>query len=92
MLEGSIVVRTPEGVQELARGEIVAFSPGHNGAHKVTNRSAEPARLLMFSSAREPSVAVYPDSDKIGVWSGDETDRVMLHRGDDSVGYYDGEP
>ena len=29
----------------------------------------------MFSSAREPSVTVYPDSDKIGVWPGNADDR-----------------
>ena len=45
----------------------------------------------MFSSAREPAVAVYPDSDKIGVWPGNEDDRVMLHRRDGAVDYYDGE-
>ncbi|MGH2863746.1 MAG: hypothetical protein ACRDJX_00695 [Solirubrobacteraceae bacterium] len=41
--------------------------------------------------AREPSVAVYPDSDKIGVWPGNDEDTVMLHRADDAVDCYDGE-
>jgi hypothetical protein len=45
----------------------------------------------MFSSAQEPSVAVYPDSDKIGVWPGREEDTVMLRRADGQVGYYEGE-
>jgi uncharacterized cupin superfamily protein len=57
----------------------------------VTNRAEQPARILMFSSAREPAVAVYPDSDKIGVWPGNDEDRVMLRRGDGQVEYYDGE-
>jgi len=47
--------------------------------------------LLMFSSAREPAVAVYPDSDKIGVWPGNDDDKVMLRRCDGHVDYYDGE-
>jgi hypothetical protein len=47
---------------------------------------------MMWSSAREPAVAVYPDSDKIGVWTGNESDEFMLRRADGSVGYYDGEP
>ncbi len=42
---------------------------------KVSN-SGEAARVMMFSSAREPAVAVYPDSDKIGVWPGDSQDNV----------------
>ena len=46
---------------------------------------------MMWSSAREPSVAVYPDSDKIGVWPGTDGDHVILRRSDGAVDYYDGE-
>jgi uncharacterized cupin superfamily protein len=84
-------VRTPEGEHELMCGEIVCFPPGPAGAHKVTNRSETPARVVMFSSAREPAVAVYPDSNKIGVWPGSPDDKVMLRRGDGNVDYWDGE-
>jgi hypothetical protein len=45
----------------------------------------------MWSSAAEPAVAVYPDSDKIGVWTPGGTDNVMVRRADGKVGYYDGE-
>ncbi len=91
VLEGDVVVRTPEGEHELTRGDLVRFAPGAEGAHRATNRSERTARIVMFSSAREPAVAVYPDSDKIGVWPGNESDRVMLHRSDGAVDYYDGE-
>jgi len=91
VLDGEVVVRTPEGEQQLACGDLVCFPPGPQGAHKVGNRSEQTARVLMFSSAREPAVAVYPDSDKIGVWPGNDEDRVMLHRADGRVDYYDGE-
>ena len=91
VLDGDLVLRTPEGEQELALGDLVCFAAGPPGAHKVSNRSEQTARILMFSSAREPSVAVYPDSDKIGVWPGNDADRVMLRRADGHVDYYDGE-
>jgi uncharacterized cupin superfamily protein len=91
VLDGAVFVRTPEGAEELARGEIVCFPPGPGGAHKVTNRSEEVARIVMFSSAREPAVAVYPDSDKIGVWPGNPDDKVMLRRADGDLDYWDGE-
>lgn len=91
VLEGEVLVRTPTGEQELAAGEIVCFVPGPAGAHKVSNRTEQTARIVMFSSAREPAVAVYPDSDKIGVWPGNDEDRVMLRRRDGQVEYYDGE-
>jgi hypothetical protein len=38
----------------------------------------------------EPSVAVYPDSDKIGVWPGDRRDHVLVRR-ESGVDYWDGE-
>ena len=81
----------PDGERELARGELVRFAPGPAGAHKVTNRGEEPARLMMFSGAREPAVAVYPDSGKLGVWPGNPDDELMFRRVDGGVDYYEGE-
>jgi hypothetical protein len=34
-------------------------------------------------------VSVYPDSDKMGVWAGE--DHVLLRRADGQVNYYEGE-
>jgi uncharacterized cupin superfamily protein len=91
VLAGTVVLRTPEGERPLETGALVCFPPGPEGAHKVSNPGDASARVLMFSSARKPAVAVYPDSDKIGVWPGRKEDSVMLHRADGSVGYWDGE-
>jgi uncharacterized cupin superfamily protein len=91
VLDGEVVVRTPEGDQGLGRGDLTCFPAGPGGAHKVSNASERAARILMFSSAHEPAVAVYPDSDKIGVWPGNPDDHVMLRRADGHVGYYEGE-
>jgi hypothetical protein len=44
----------------------------------------------MFSSARVPAVSVYPDSDKIGVFPGDEQDELIFRRGT-AVPWADGE-
>jgi uncharacterized cupin superfamily protein len=91
-LDGAVLVRTPAGEEELARGELVCFPPGPDGAHKATNRGTATVRIMMFSSAREPAVAVYPDSDKIGVWPGRSEDNVMLRRADGAADYWNGEP
>jgi uncharacterized cupin superfamily protein len=91
VLEGEVIVRTPEGEEAAEAGSLVRFPAGAEGAHKVSNRGDRPARFLMWSSSREPAVAVYPDSDKIGVWPGDERDKLMLRRADGQVPYYDGE-
>ncbi len=91
VLDGSVEVRVPDGIERLARGDLVRFEPGAAGAHKVSNAGASTARVMMFSGSRRPAVAVYPDSDKIGVWPGDPSDNALLHRRDGRVDYYDGE-
>jgi uncharacterized cupin superfamily protein len=80
VVEGTLVLRAPDGEHTLKRGDLVRFPPGPEGAHKVINRSDAPARTLMFSSSRVPAVSVYPDSDKIGIWSGNEPDELIFKR------------
>jgi uncharacterized cupin superfamily protein len=91
VLDGDLVLRVPEGEEQVTRGDVVSFPAGPEGAHKLTNRGEAPARIVMFSSAREPAVAVYPDSDKILASTGNKADRVMLRRADGHVDYYEGE-
>jgi uncharacterized cupin superfamily protein len=91
VLEGEVAVRTPEGTEEAVRGDAVCFRAGPEGAHKVTNRSSAPARVVMFSSWRRPGIAVYPDSDKIGVFPPNPDDRAMLCREDGQRDYWDRE-
>jgi uncharacterized cupin superfamily protein len=91
VLEGELTLRTPQGEKQIARGAVLCFPAGPEGAHKVNNHGSVAARIVMFSSAREPAVAVYPDSDKIGVWPGRSEDNLMLRRGDGQVDYYEGE-
>jgi uncharacterized cupin superfamily protein len=90
---GELDLRTPAGTERLASGAVACFPAGPDGAHKVTtpDEQTEPSRFVMFSSTREPSVAVYPDGDKIGVWVPGGADNVMLRRESGSVPYYDGE-
>jgi uncharacterized cupin superfamily protein len=89
VLEGTATLRTPDGDRPAPRGALMCFPAGPAGAHRVANAGAETVLALMWSSAREPSVSVYPDSDKMGVWAGE--DHVLLRRSDGNVGYYEGE-
>ncbi|HEY4895768.1 MAG TPA: cupin domain-containing protein [Solirubrobacteraceae bacterium] len=90
VLEGTVTVRTPDGEERLEKGDVVAFPAGPAGAHKVLCAGEGAARVIMFSSAREPAVAIYPDSDKVGVWPGGD-EKMMFRRGDGGVDYWDGE-
>ena len=90
VVEGTVTVRTPQGRLTLERGDIVRFPAGPDGAHKVMNTGGSPARTLLFSNARGPAVSVYPDSNKIGVWPGDEENSLLFVR-DTSVPWSHGE-
>jgi uncharacterized cupin superfamily protein len=79
VVEGTVVLRAPDGEHTLERGTLVRFPAGPDGAHRVMNRSESPARTLLFSTARAPAVAVYPDSDTIGVYV-NETDGLVFRR------------
>ena len=90
---GRPTLRTPEGERELSPGDVVCFPEGPEGAHQVRNGTDEPVRVLILSTKQTPSVAVYPDSDKIGVWpvAGEATDRLLVRRAS-AVDYWEGEP
>lgn len=81
VVDGVVVVRVPDGEVELVRGAVMRFAPGPGGAHQIVNRGAATARLLLFSSAALPGIAVYPDSDAIGVWPDDETEFYFKRSG-----------
>jgi uncharacterized cupin superfamily protein len=90
VLDGRPTLRHPAGEDELAPDDVVCFPAGPEGAHKVTNRTEETVRVLMFSTRTETAVSVYPDSDKFGVWTGNKDDNVIVRRSS-QVDYYEGE-
>jgi uncharacterized cupin superfamily protein len=90
VLEGTLTVRHPDGEDELGAGDLVCFPAGPEGAHKLTNRGEDVVKMLIVSTANMPAVAVYPDSDKIGVFTEGRRDNVMVRRSSD-VDYWDGE-
>jgi len=57
------------------------------GAHELRNDGAVPERLLMFSERWELTATVYPDSDKIGIWTGHKPDDGSFVRST-SVDYF----
>jgi len=86
VLVGRPTLRTPEGEQELKPWDLAFFPDGEAGAHKVTNRTDETVRVAILSNKAGTSAAVYPDSDKVGVWPPGKLFRVR-----DAVDYFDGE-
>ena len=70
--------------------DVVCFPRGPEGAHGVGNETEETVRVLMFSTVVVPTATVYPDSDKVGIWTGDPQSDLLARR-DSAVDYYDGE-
>jgi uncharacterized cupin superfamily protein len=90
VLAGNPSVRTPDGVDRLAPHDVVFFPMGSAGAHKVFNDGDEPARVMMWSTIVTPSATAYPDSDKVGIWTGVKEENLMVVRSS-KVDYFHGE-
>jgi uncharacterized cupin superfamily protein len=90
VLEGDPTLRTPEGEERIGPWEVAFFPSGPEGAHAVRNDTDATVRVLMFSTRAEPAVTVYPDSGKIGVFTGNGEDDVMVRK-TSTVDYFDGE-
>ena len=91
VLEGTPTLRTPAGTSRLEPWDVCVFPVGPDGAHSVRNETDEVARVLMFSDVKHPAATVYPDSDKIGIWTGNEDDTAMFRRAT-KVEYFTDEP
>jgi uncharacterized cupin superfamily protein len=89
VISGRPTLRTSDGERELDAGDVAVFPEGPAGAHKVTNRSDAPARVLILSSKAPLAIVDYPDSKKLGIWSR-EGYQAMLPV-EPALDYWDGE-
>ena len=66
--------------------------PGRPGRARTpsANGTDQTVRVLMFSNRSEPAASVYPDSGKVGIWTGNSDDDVMVEKSS-GVGYWHGE-
>jgi len=90
VIEGRPSVRTPEGVEQLEPLDLVFFPKGPGGAHKIGNDTDSTVRVLIWSTVVYPTATAYPDSDKVGIWTGDEAEDALVPRSS-QVGYFQGE-
>ena len=94
VLSGTPSVRLADGWHDLSPGDVVAFRPGDEGAHQVSNPSSEPARIVLVSTMIAPEVVQYPDSGKVAAAAmppGGQPGFRGVFQEDDSVDYFEGE-
>src|SRR3954469_13457864 len=56
VLEGTLVLRSLDGERVLEPGDVVACPAGAQGAHRLDNRSPDPARVLVVSTMLSPEI------------------------------------
>jgi uncharacterized cupin superfamily protein len=83
-------VRDPDGTHQLDKLDRLFCPRGHVGSHQVRNDDAQTARVLMWSTVILPTSTIYPDSDKVAIWTGNDEDDVIVRRSS-GVDYWDGE-
>jgi uncharacterized cupin superfamily protein len=86
VLTGRPTLRTPECERELRPWDVAFFPDGEAGAHKVTNNTDETLRVAILSNKGDPGAAIYPDSNKVGIFPPNKLFRIG-----DAVDYFDGE-
>ncbi len=89
ILSGSGSLKTPDGYKNVSAGDFLFFPANEKGAHKLTNTSEnEKLIYLDFDTYNDLEVAVYPDSNKIGIWG---KNIRKIFKADQDVDYYEGE-
>jgi len=90
VLDGRPTVRTPEGSEQVEPFDVVFFPMGPEGAHQIRNDTDSDARVAMWSMVLTPTATAYPDSGKVGVWTGIKEEDLIVERSS-GVEYFHGE-
>jgi uncharacterized cupin superfamily protein len=95
ILEGSGTLRVAGEMLALEAGDTVFIPPGPQYPHQIVNTSTAPLKYLSISTKDSPEVVEYPDSGKYlasATHAGDSHGFARMHRAQDDLDYWDGEP
>lgn len=90
IIDGKGKIETPDGDKEVAKGDVVVFPQGKEGAHRIFNTS-ETAMLIYLDcdTISAADVAYYPHSGKVGLIVDGQPNTFFDSA--DHVDYYKGE-
>lgn len=86
VVSGTMTLRSPNGFEIVASGDIVFFEMGETGAHQFYNHGSEPCIYLDVRSFIGYDLCEYPDSGKILIAPSNE-----VFSKESKVGYFEGE-
>ena len=67
IISGEATLRTPEGFQKIATGDILFFEEGPTSAHQLYNHTDSPCVYLDIRDLHGIDVTEYPDSGKVNI-------------------------
>ena len=68
VLSGRPSLRTADGEEELAPGDVVSMPRGIEGLHTFTNPTDELARVLAISTMPSPEIVLYPELEVLAIY------------------------
>lgn len=86
LFAGEATLRSPDGFQKIAKGDIVFFEEGPSGAHQLYNHADAPCVYLDIRTTFGIDVCEYPDSGKINILP-----YMEIFNASSRVRYYSGE-
>lgn len=67
IFSGAATLRTPDGFQTVAEGDVIFFEEGDTGAHQLYNHGDAPCVYLDIRTTIGIDVCEYPDSGKLNI-------------------------
>jgi uncharacterized cupin superfamily protein len=67
VVAGRPTLETLSGSRQLQPGEVVACPAGRDGAHRLTNDTGEPVRVLVVSTMHAPDINEFPETGEFWV-------------------------
>jgi uncharacterized cupin superfamily protein len=85
VLSGRPLLRTGDGEEQLAPGDVVFCPEGRAGLHTFSNPTGEPAQILAISAGSFPDVVAYPEAGYAWVATRDPDPGLLAKGGDPGI-------
>ena len=97
VLEGEGTLRHAGEEYPIKTGDFIAAPADSEQPHQIVNSSEADLKYVCISTMQQPEIALYPDSEKFGVYHGDFRNMdapgsfFLLGRRSNAIDYWDGE-